>query len=135
MSNPNLLLAKLNACEFSFNAIKFIQSYLSQRFQRVNIDSNFSEWCKILLGMQQGSILIPFLFNIFMNGFFYFIEDTYICSFTDDNSLYLIEGNFKEVKTMLKKNFVLLQGWFYENHLVLNPGKCHYLIINTLIAN
>ena len=85
--------------------------------------------------MPQGSILIPLLFNIFMNDFFYFIEDTYICSFTDDNSLYLIEENFKEVENMLKKNFVLLQGWFYENQMVLNLGKCHYLIINTLIAN
>ena len=25
--------------------------------------------------------------------------------------------------------------WFYENHMVLNPGKCHYLIINKDIAN
>ena len=108
---------------------------MSERFQRVNINSNFSEWCKVLLGMPQGSILIPLLFNIFMNDFFYFIEDTYICSFTDDNSLYLIEENFKEVENMLKKNFVLLQGWFYENQMVLNLGKCHYLIINTLIAN
>ena len=49
--NHNLLLAKLNAYGFSFNAMKFIQSYLSERFQMVNIhssniqtiDSNFSE--------------------------------------------------------------------------------------------
>ena len=25
--------------------------------------------------------------------------------------------------------------WFYENHMVLNPGKCHYLIINKDITN
>ena len=36
---------------------------------------------------------------------------------------------------MLKKNFELLQGWFYENHMVLNPGKCHCLIINKDITN
>ena len=46
--NQNLLLAKLNAYEFSFNAIKFVQSYLSEQFQRVNINNNFREWCKIL---------------------------------------------------------------------------------------
>ena len=39
----NFLLAKLNAYGFSFNAMKFIQSYLLERFQRVNINSNFSE--------------------------------------------------------------------------------------------
>ena len=36
---------------------------------------------------------------------------------------------------MLKKNFELLRWWFYENHMVLNSGKCHYLIINKDIAN
>ena len=49
--NHNLLFAKLDAYGFSFNAIKLVQSYLSERFQRVNINNNFSEWCKILLGV------------------------------------------------------------------------------------
>ena len=35
----------------------------------------------------------------------------------------------------LKKNFELLQVWFYENHMVIDPGKDHYLIINKDIAN
>ena len=25
--------------------------------------------------------------------------------------------------------------WFYENHMVLNPEKCYFLIINKDIAN
>ena len=133
--NHNLLLAKLNAYGFCFNTIKFVQSYLPERFQSVNINNNFSKWCKILLGVPQGSILGPLLFNIFINDIFYFIQDAYICNFADDNSLYSIEDNLKEVKTILKKNFELLQGWFYENHMVLNPGKCHYLIINKDITN
>ena len=36
---------------------------------------------------------------------------------------------------MLKNIFELLQGWFYENAKVLNPGKYHYVIINKDIAN
>ena len=85
--------------------------------------------------MPQGSILGPLLLKIFINDIFYFIQDAYICNFADGNSLYSIDDNFKEVKTMLKKNFELLQVWFYENHMVLNPGKCYYLIINKDIAN
>ena len=73
--NHNLLLAKQG---FSFNTIKFIQSYLSERFQRVNINSDFSEWCKILLGVPQGSILGSLLFNIFINDIFYFMQDALI---------------------------------------------------------
>ena len=85
--------------------------------------------------MTQGSILGPLLFNVLINDIFYFIQEAYICNFAHDNSLYLIEGNFKEVKTILKKNFKLLQAWFYENHMVLNPGKCHNLMLNKDIAN
>ena len=29
----------------------------------------------------------------------------------------------------------LLQVWFYENYMVLNPGKYHYLIMNKGITN
>ena len=85
--------------------------------------------------MPQGSILGPILFKIFINDIFYFIQDAYICNFADDNLLYSIEDNLKKVKNILKKNLELLQGWFYENHLGLNPGKCHYLVINKDITN
>ena len=63
------------------------------------------------------------------------MQEACICNFTDDNSLYSIDDNFKHVKTIFKKNFLLLQAWLYENHMVLNPGKCHYLIINKDITN
>ena len=33
------------------------------------------------------------------------------------------------VKENLKINFLIMQKWFYENHMVLNPGKCHYLVL------
>ena len=78
--NHNLLLAKLNASGFSFNAMKFMKSYLSERFQRVNMNNNFSEWCKILLGVPHGSILGPALFNTFINDIFYFIQDAYFAT-------------------------------------------------------
>ena len=100
----NFLLAKLSAYGFCSNVIELVQIYLLERFQRVNINNNFSEWCKILLGVPQESILGPFLCNILINDIFCFIQEDYICSFADDNSLYSIENNFKEVKAFLKKN-------------------------------
>ena len=24
---------------------------------------------------------------------------------------------------------MILHGWFHENHMILNPGKCHYIVI------
>ena len=50
--------------------------------------------------------------------------------------IHYIQFGIIEVKTLSKKkNFEPLQGWFCENHMVLNPGKCHYLIINKDTSN
>ena len=29
----------------------------------------------------------------------------------------------------LEMDFMILCKWFHENHMDLNPGKCHYLVI------
>ena len=85
--NHNLLLAKLNAYGFSFNEIKLVQIYFLERFRRVNIINNLGEWCVILLGVPQWSVLDLHLFKIFINNIFYFIQEAFICNFADDNSL------------------------------------------------
>ena len=85
---------------FSIRATKLVQIYLLERFQRININNDFSEWCKILVGVSR-VILGLLLFNILINDIFYIIHEAYICNFANDNSLYSSEDNFKEVKTIV----------------------------------
>ena len=86
--------------------------------------------------MPQGSIIGPLLFNIFINDIFHLIQEAYICNFADDNSLYSVEDNLKDVKAIVKKNFKLAKmHQFYKNRMVLNQGKRHYLIRNKDTAN
>ena len=63
------------------------------------------------------------------------IQEAYICNFVDNNSLYLVEDNLKDVKTIVKKNFKLVQVQFYKNRMVQNPGKFHYLITTKDTSN
>ena len=28
-------------------------------------------------------------------------------------------------------DFMILHQWFHENHMPLNPGKCHYMVIGS----
>ena len=63
----DLLIAKLFAYGFDKNALLLIKSYLSDRRQRVKINSSYSSWFDLLVGMPQGSILGPLIFNLYIN--------------------------------------------------------------------
>ena len=60
---PNdLIIAKLHAY-----SLRLIRSYLSNQHQRIKLDSVFSSWIQTIIGVPQGFILGPLLFNIFLN--------------------------------------------------------------------
>ena len=35
----------------------------------------------------------------------------------------------RKIKNDLEMHFMILRKWFHENHMILNPGKCHYIAI------
>ena len=86
--NHDLIIAKLEAYGVGENSLRLIQNYLFQRKQMVKVGSSFSEWLEIILGIPQGSILGPILFNDFINDLLLFINETDICNFADDTTLY-----------------------------------------------
>ena len=123
--NRDLLIAKLEAYGFSNNALLFMLNYLKNRSQRVSINSSFSTWEEIIAGVLQGSIMEPLLFNIFLNDIFYFENRSY----ADYNVLYAFGSNLDEVKQNLSQDPLKLSEWFYENCMILNPEKCHYMCL------
>ena len=125
----DLIIAKLEVYGLDTNSLRFIFDYLSSRKQRTKIGSADSNWSKFLRGIPQGSILGPLLFNIFINGIFFFIEKSEICNFADDNSLYSCDRNLLRIKenhTFDMKNILL---WFRTNSLKANVGKFQFVIL------
>ena len=53
------------------DALKLIHIYISDLWQRVNIDKSFSSWSNLLNGVPPGSVSRPLLFNINLNDTFY----------------------------------------------------------------
>ena len=77
---PNdLIVVKLHAYGFSIELLKLINSYLTEHYQRVKINDQFSTWLDIVVGVPQGSLLGSLLFNIFLCDMFLFCNDIWLC--------------------------------------------------------
>ena len=85
----DLLLAKLSAYGFDYNSLKLINSFLSGRKFRTKIGSSYSPYLDLLVGVPQGSILGPLLFNIYMCDLFLCDCETNIINYADDTYLCL----------------------------------------------
>ena len=104
-------------------------SYLKNRKQRVQINSNFSATKSVIAGVPQGSIDGPLLFNLFINDLVLFLTETMLSNYADNNNLFSIGRDLNKVKDTLAKDFGIVTNWFYENFMVLNSKKCHFMCI------
>ena len=126
--NHDLLIAKMPAYNFDQNALVLIHSYLSERKQRTKIYSSFSKLHDIFVGVPQGSILGPLLFNIYINDIFYIIKDVNIANLADDNSPFIFNKCITEVLNLLEEHIGKLYLWCDTNWLKPNSDKYHLLL-------
>ena len=125
----DLILAKLHAYGVDANSLKLLQSYLSNRHQRIKLESTFSSWLQILIGVPQGSILGPLLFNIFLNDILFLNLNSKICNFADDNTIYSCASSTNEVIQNLQDDLKVVLSWFKENQMMANPGKFQFMLL------
>ena len=103
-----LLIAKLEAYGFGNDSPRLIFDYLISRKQRVRINSTYGSWIEITAGVPQGSALGPLLFSIFINDLTYFIEDSKLCNFADDNTIFASDFKLEGVISKLENGLNLI---------------------------
>ena len=126
---PDLLIAKLAAYGVQYNSLLFLYNYLTNRQHRVRIGNSLSSFLYISMGVPQGSILGPILFNIFLNDLFLSDRVAELCNFADDNTLFAIAKTLAEVFLKLNIEIDDILHWFRINSLVANPGKFQVMFL------
>ena len=116
------LLAKLNAYGIDSNILKWIESFLSDRSQRVRVNKEHSNYSPVSSGIPQGSILGPLLFIVFINDLPENISST--CKvFADDTKLYSSHNNHISIQ----KDLLTFLEWSEKWLLKFNKSKCSVL--------
>ena len=126
----DLLIAKLASYGFNTNACLFIQSYLSNREQRVKLGSFRSKWLNVKRGVPQGSIIGPVLFNVFINDLLLSLSnDCTVYNYADDNTLSFSHEDPQVVKLTLEHAAMKAISWFEINGLKANPSKFQAIVL------
>ena len=86
------------------------------------------ETCKTKHGVQQGTILGPLLFNIFINDLFFFIKKIKVPNYAGDNTTYSTEKDVETLLHTLQGETSEVLNWFRINEMKSNDDKCHLIV-------
>ena len=97
---------------------------MTNRFQRVVLNGQTSNWKEILAGVPQGSILGPLFFLIFINDIPDGIQSN-IKFFADDTSIFSVMKDSISVSVTLNEDLKLISNWAYTWKMSFNtdPSK------------
>ena len=114
-------------------ALKWFESFICGRCQKVKIQDYESEEIIIKFGVPQGSVLGPVLFNIYIRSIYNTVSDQkfHIHGFADDHQVYKSFVKQQEYNIMVKELpslFANIDKWMSSHYLQLNAGKTEIIV-------
>ena len=109
-------------------SLHLLNDYLTSRYQRIRIGSNYSSWKEIIIGVPQGSILGPTIFNIYLIDIIFSTNLSEIASYADVNNPYTCRNKPDLVVEKLKDDSNIIFKSINVNALKVNPDKFHLLL-------
>ena len=126
--NHKILLSKLDHYGIRGVANLWFASYLSDRYQAVELNGATSSRQSITCGVPQGSILGPLLFLIYITDMHLSVLSSTVFHFADDTNLMCSGKTFRKLKKVLNKDLALLYDWLCANRLSINTGKTEFIV-------
>jgi hypothetical protein len=128
------LLQKLSCYGIKGNLFFWISAFLSNRSQRVKINSSLSSSRQVTSGVCQGSVLGPLLFNVFINDITDLLDPSTTAKlFADDIKLYSSFSNI--LPNCLQSQLNIIERWSSVWQMRISHSKCNILTIGHHQAN
>ena len=121
------LIAKLRAYGINEKLCQWVENFLLDRKQCVQVNGEMSKWHKVTSGIPQGSVLGPVLFVIFINDMPNTVESD-VFLYADDTKLFreiTSESDSRTMQADLENLFKWSEIWLLKFH----PDKCKSLPI------
>ena len=120
------LIYKLQKAGISGCLLNWVESFLSNRKQRVNVSGTYSNWLNVDSGVPQGSVLGPILFILYVNEIPLILKSCETSIFADDTKLSSNADTISDAEN-IQTDIDELFNWCNEWKLVFNAEKCHVL--------
>ena len=114
------LISKMRQNGINGNLLKMLESYLSNRKQRVVLNGVDSPWEEIQSGVPQGSVLGPLMFLIYINDLTDNISAN-IKLFADDSSLFIKVRDIHLAQETLTNDLDKITCWAKKWRMKFNP--------------
>ena len=119
------LMVKVRALGVSGSIARWIESWLSNRRQRVVVTGVSSGWAPVTSGVPQGSVLGPLLFLIYINDLDFDLTSK-VSKFADDTKLGVNAAD-PALVAELQRDLSRIGDWSERWLMPFNSDKCHVL--------